>query len=191
MFSRACAVAVTTVAIAAALVWVQVAAGGRAERRSHAVVSGLRHGIAWHRSMTWRFQDQAGIARTPTRYVERRARSIPFLRWVDRLWSGRRIAARRHYLAVARSTGGSVPAIICSVFGAARCPEAKAIARRESGFSTNPQPPNPTHFGIFQLDASAIAAYARGRYSTALDQVRAAFRMYLARGWEPWTCCEG
>jgi hypothetical protein len=151
-------------------------------------VPALRHAIAWHRAQTWRWQDLAGVPRAPTAHVERRSRSVPFLRWVARLWSGRRVAAHRRFAALASQ---SVPAIICRVFGAARCAEAQAIARRESGFSTNPQPPNPTHFGIFQLDAPAVAAYARGRYRTALDQVRAAFRMFLARGWEPWTCCEG
>lgn len=85
-------------------------------------------------------------------------------------------------------SGGSVPAIICRVFGS-ECVYAKYIAWRESRYQVGAS--NGTHWGLFQLDASAISAYARGRYSTALDQVLAAKRMRNARGWEPWTCCEG
>lgn len=185
---------IIVVVLAVALA-ISASAAGQTSRSSStnatAQVVSLRHAVVWHRSRTWYWEDRAGVARTATRHVERRTTSAPFLRWVARLWGRRRVAARRHYATLARTSSSSgVRATICAVFGAARCSTALAIARTESGFSTNPQPPNPTHFGIFQLDASAIAAYAQGRYRTALDQVRAAFRMYLARGWEPWTCCE-
>lgn len=183
------------VVLALALAFSPAAAGyasSSSSTRATAQVVSLRHAVVWHRSRTWYWQDRAGVARTVSRHVERRTTSAPFLRWVARLWGQRRVAARRHYATLARTSSSSiVAATICRVFGAARCATAKAIAWTESKWSTHPYPPNPTHFGIFQLDASAIAAYARGRYSTVLDQVRAAFRMYLARGWEPWTCCEG
>lgn len=156
------------------------------------VVAQLRHAIRWHRARTWYWQDRAGVARTESRFAERRTTSEPFLRWVARLWGQRRVAAHRRYETSARrlaSSGASVPATICRVFGAARCSTAKAIAWRESRYELHPCC-NSTHFGLFQLDASALRAYSRGRYSTVLDQVMAAWRMYLARGWEPWTCCE-
>jgi hypothetical protein len=176
--------------VAAVLVLVLAGAASLAPAATTHVPS-LRHAIIWHRARTWRWQDRAGVPRTRSAHVERRSSSPAFLRWVARLWSRRRVVAHRRYVSVERSRSGSIPAIICRVFGSSRCPEAKSIAWTESKWSTHPYPPNPTHFGIFQLDASAIASYARGRYSTAYEQVEAAFRMYLARGWEPWTCCEG
>jgi hypothetical protein len=87
----------------------------------------------------------------------------------------------------ARTTGGSVTAIICRVFGP-NCAYAKTIAYRESRYSTTAS--NGTHWGLFQLDSSAISSYASIGYSTAYQQVVAAHNMFLARGWEPWTCCE-
>jgi hypothetical protein len=69
--------------------------------RTTTVVS-LRHAIRWHRGMTWRWQDRAGVSRTPTRRTERRTTSVDYLRWIDRLWSRRRITARRRYLATER-----------------------------------------------------------------------------------------
>jgi hypothetical protein len=56
---------------------------------------GLRRGVAWQRDRTWRFQDLAGIPRTRTEYAERRTRSVPFLRWMERTWARRGIAAKR------------------------------------------------------------------------------------------------
>jgi hypothetical protein len=60
-----------------------------------------RHLIAWHRSRTWNYQDQLGVGRTPTAYMERRTRSVPALRWVNRLWVHRQAHAR-HALAAHR-----------------------------------------------------------------------------------------
>ncbi len=61
-------------------------------------VHALRQGISWHRSMTWHYQTEAGLARTPTAHAERHTRSVPFLRWIDQTWSHRRVAAK-HRLA--------------------------------------------------------------------------------------------
>ena len=85
-------------------------------------------------------------------------------------------------------SGNNVPVIICTVFGAYSCPVAKAIAWRESRYEI--EATNGTHWGLFQLDRSALNAYARNGYSTVYEQVVAAHNMFLARGWEPWTCCE-
>jgi hypothetical protein len=57
-------------------------------------VKNLRQGIRWHRAMTWHYQDEAGLRRTPTAHVERKTTSVPFLHWVEQRWSSRRIAAR-------------------------------------------------------------------------------------------------
>lgn len=45
--------------------------------------------------MTWHFQDLAGVARTPSKRVERRVTSIPFLQWDETHWSHKRVAAKR------------------------------------------------------------------------------------------------
>lgn len=58
-------------------------------------VSNLRQGIAWHRTKTWRYQDAAGVSRTRTEYAERHTRSVAFLGWMNRLWSQRRVAAKK------------------------------------------------------------------------------------------------
>jgi len=57
-------------------------------------VAGLRQQIAQHRSRTWHFQDLAGVAHTPTRYAERRSRSVPYLHWINHLWNHRQRVAR-------------------------------------------------------------------------------------------------
>jgi hypothetical protein len=64
-------------------------------------VTSLRRGIRWHRATTWNYQDRAGVRRTPTRYVERHTRSVPFLRWINHLWWKRQSLAWRKL-----STGG-------------------------------------------------------------------------------------
>lgn len=61
----------------------------------------LKSGIEWHRSMTWHYQDRAGVRRTRTEYAERHTQSVPYLRWIDDRWTERMIRAK-HLLA----TGG-------------------------------------------------------------------------------------
>jgi hypothetical protein len=144
-----------------------------------------RRGIQWQRSQTWRWQDRAGVTRTPTRHAERRATSVPFLRWIDRLWLERKIRAR--HLASQR-WGGSVQTIICRVFGS-QCQEALYIAYRESRYSIHAV--NGQYLGLFQMGSGERSAYATAGYATAYEQTVAAHNLYRARGWEPWTCCEG
>ncbi len=55
----------------------------------------LRQEISWHRSKTWHWQDIAGRTRTPTVYAEKHTSSAAYLAWIERLWSHRRITARR------------------------------------------------------------------------------------------------
>lgn len=50
---------------------------------------------------------------------------------------------------------------------------------------------NGQYLGIFQLGSGERAAYATIGYSTAYQQIVAAHNLYRARGFEPWTCCEG
>lgn len=57
-------------------------------------VASLRAGINWHRSMTWRYQDRAGVPRTRSVHAERHTRSLPYLTWINHLWLSRQIRAR-------------------------------------------------------------------------------------------------
>lgn len=67
------------------------------ERRTH-----LRRDVKWHRDLTWRWQDAALVARTPSSYGERRAVSSAYLEWMVRLWNERRIEAKHQAARVAR-----------------------------------------------------------------------------------------
>lgn len=147
-----------------------------------AAVRALRSGISWQRSMTWRWQDRAGVGRARTVHAERRTTSLEFLRWIDRLWLHRRIAARRQALS---RTAGSVPQIICRVFGR-YCSQALTVARCESGLS--PYAVNGQYFGLFQMGSSERSIYGDGR--TAYAEAGAAFRYFVASGrdWSPWAC---
>ncbi len=80
---------------------------------------------------------------------------------------------------------GSVPSIICSVFGAA-CQEAIAVARCESGFSIHAV--NGQYLGIFQMGSSERARFATIGYATAYEQVVAAHNYFVVSGWGPWAC---
>lgn len=143
-------------------------------------VAGLRHAIRWHRGKTWRLQDQAGVSRTPTRHVERHTTSVPFLHWVNNLWLRRQKAASR----LLRSHSGSVPNLICRVFGA-NCSMALRVARRESGFCTCAV--NGQYLGIFQMGYHERQRFATIGYSTAWQQIVAAHNYFMVSGWSPWS----
>lgn len=68
-------------------------------------VGNLRQDIAGHRSLTWRYEDRAGVPRTRTVYAERHTRSVPFLRWIDHRWMHRASQAKRLHPRTTR-TGG-------------------------------------------------------------------------------------
>lgn len=145
-------------------------------------MTSLRHAIAYHRSQTWRYQDHAGIQRTPTEHAERHSTSVSFLWWIDHLWQRRQ--ARARHLASSR-TSGSVPSLICRVFGSA-CGEALRVARCESNFSIHAV--NGQFLGIFQMGSHERAAYATIGYSTAYAQIVAAHNYFVVAGWGPWSC---
>ncbi len=71
-------------------------------------ISSLRISIQHHRTMTWTYQDRAGVARTITKHRERATTSVPFLAWIKHLWVRRQARARlasRRYLA---GVGGGI-----------------------------------------------------------------------------------
>lgn len=60
-----------------------------------AAVHYLRQKIGWNRSMTWHYQDIAGVVRTYSERAEKHTTSVPFLRWERHLWVHRRVIARK------------------------------------------------------------------------------------------------
>ena len=88
-------------------------------------------------------------------------------------------------------TGGTVPQIICRVFHESSevCSTALYIAWRESRYEITAWN-SSDHGGLFQLGAPERAEYATLGYRTAYEQTVAAHNLWLARGWQPWTCCE-
>ena len=78
-------------ALATALA-VCVAVAERAEARTQARTVAA---IADFRAETWRWQRLMGVRRTPTRFLERRARSARQLAWMQRVWRRRAERARR------------------------------------------------------------------------------------------------
>lgn len=147
-------------------------------------VTSLRHRIGWNRTMTWRYQDRAGVARTRTVHAELRTQSVPFLTWIRNLWEHRRIRAAR-LGSHGSSSSASVPSIICSVFGP-QCSEAKAVAWCESRYSTTAI--NGQYYGLFQMGSAERATYATIGYTTAYQQTVAAHNYFMAAGWGPWAC---
>ena len=104
-----------------------------------------------------------------------------------RLWNHRRLHAKRYAAQVNR---GTVPQIICRVFTPSEtCATALTIAWRESNYQVTAWN-SSDHGGLFQLGTSERATYATIGYATAYEQTVAAHNLYLARGWQPWTCCE-
>ena len=86
------------------------------------------------------------------------------------------------------STSAAIVAIILHVFGPIHGQHAVSVARCESRLQTTAR--NGDHLGLFQLGAWERRHYAHGRYRTALDQTRAAYRYFVATGrdWGAWSC---
>lgn len=150
----------------------------------------MRQGIAWSRRRTWHWQDAAHTHRSPTIRGARRTHSVGYLRWVEQRWNRRRVAAyklaHRSRVASVAATGGTVPTLICRVFGSAACSKAIDVARCESGFSIHAV--NGQYLGIFQMGSSERATYATIGYATAYEQIVAAHNYYVVSGWGPWAC---
>lgn len=66
--------------------------------------------------------------------------------------------------------------------------QAHRVASCESGHSIYAV--NGQYLGMFQMGSSERRTYSLGRYTTAMDQARAAYRYFIASGrdWSPWQC---
>lgn len=76
-------------------------------------------------------------------------------------------------------------ATICQVFGS-DCDRALRVSRCESNLQTTAQ--NGQYLGLFQMGTSERRLFGHG--PSALEQVKAAYRYYVASGrdWSPWSC---
>ena len=139
------------------------------------------HATNHARGKTWACQDALGRPRTHSVYSERRTASLAYARWVERLWERR----ARVYCRWVRQLSDPVRAIIATWGRHAGI--GLAIARCESGLNPRAVSSGSRYWGLFQF-----GAYARNRYGFAWDaltQARAAYRMYVTEGRQPWPIC--
>lgn len=147
-----------------------------------------RNAVAWQRSSTYHWQDVSGVRRTPTKYAERHTKSVAYIHWMVQLWKGRHLHAKQHMMGIlAKSDPASAQRIIKYVFKG-NGSFALTISYRESRYTVGAA--NGQYLGLFQMGTGERATYATIGYSTAYEQTVAAHNLFLARGWEPWTCCE-
>lgn len=137
--------------------------------------------VAMKREATWKWQKQAKVDRTPTRYLERRANTCVRLRYLMRLWAER---AHRNYKLVQRLESRPRFAIRW-VFGR-YSEQALNVAWCESRLSVWAQ--NGQYLGLFQMGSYERQVFGHG--TTAIAQARAAHRYFVRSGrdWSPWSC---
>jgi hypothetical protein len=130
-----------------------------------------------------------GAYRVHERVAARRALSRT--EWTHRrwyrlasLWTARELRETRERIRLQRLQTMGPREAICYVFGG-YCQQALAVARCESNLYVYARSPGG-HLGIFQFGSYARSTYGFGW--TALEQARAAYRMFRAEGWAPWEC---
>lgn len=155
----------------------------RCDRRRPTILSS----VVDRRAATWRWQDLAETPRTKTAHRARHSRSCGYLRWVARLWAGRADHAYRFWRRLERDA----PFAICHVFRGRYCREALSVTWCESKHDVTAGVGKHQYLGLFQMGSSERARYGHGW--TAIEQVRAAYRYFVASGrdWSPWQCRPG
>jgi hypothetical protein len=95
------------------------------------------------------------------------------------------VAKQKRLRRLASLRAASPAVAICKVFGS-RCNEALRVSRCESGLRTSAR--NGEYLGLFQMGSKARRLFGHG--PTAIEQVRAAHRYFVASGlsWRPWSC---
>lgn len=141
--------------------------------RSHQKTT-LRTYIATIRSQTWRYQDRAGAARWPTRYLERRG-SERYLNYLARMWRHRMKAAHSAY-----QRASALPA---------HYRDWLCIHRYEGAWTDAGAP----YWGGVQFGYSEWQRYGApytgavtANLATPLQQMWAAERYYHDAGFRPW-----
>lgn len=161
------------------------------KKTQRAKVASLRKGIEQRRQEAWSWQRTALLHPTRSSYSERRTTSLPYLRWIEGLWSRRAKAARLH----------------------AQNPPHKAqwlCIHRYEGSWSDPEAP---FWGGLQMDRVFMAGYGaafvrkyggqlrytyeKGKWAlrayggeadkwTPLEQMWAAEKAHRKRGFGPW-----
>jgi hypothetical protein len=157
------------------------AAGSTPARRSDCIPR-LRRAIVERRAAAWRHQDALERPHTATARRARASTSCAYLRWVRGLWALRADALWERWSLLQRD----VVAAIRFVFGPRDAGDAIAVSWCEGRHNTRAA--NGQFLGTFQMGEDERRRYGHG--STALDQVRAAHRYFVATGrtWGPWQC---
>lgn len=163
---------------------------------AHPRCESAREAAGYYRLWTWRWQDEAQVARDVRGYRPGvRARSCNRARALMRSWRTRAVFWRH----TTARLNGSIRVAIRAYFGA-EAGGATVVANCETGgLLDNPaaalvvRSPGSQYVGIFQMsDRWEIQRYGRWRgevrYATVVDQVAAAARMWRARTWQAWAC---
>jgi hypothetical protein len=97
----------------------------------------------------------------------------------------RRTLERKRQRRLASLRSASPAVAICNVFGS-HCGEALRVSRCESGLRIDAR--NGQYLGLFQMGSKERRLFGHG--STAIEQVKAAHRYYVASGrsWRAWSC---
>ena len=97
----------------------------------------------------------------------------------------RRTLERKRQRRFASLRSASPAVAICKVFGS-HCGEALRVSRCESGLRIDAR--NGEYLGLFQMGSKERRLFGHG--PTAIEQVKAAHRYYVASGrsWRAWSC---
>lgn len=142
----------------------------------------------WHGQTTIRFFEhhQRLVHAARTHLAAERA----LRRAHHQLREGRAALARvQNRIWVLTNPAGFVEHVIMVVFGAYG-QQALGVARCETGGTFSLGSANGQYLGLFQMGSWERWTYADGRYTTAWDQARAAYRYFVAGGrdWHQWQC---
>jgi hypothetical protein len=144
-----------------------------------------RHAIApvlcaihYWRNHTWRYQHKLGVSVTPYGWTAERSRSAAYRTWVRSVWHKRYLTWRKRWI--------NRPVVPRSVFNDFMC-----IHHYEGAW--NDETGNGYHGGL-QMDYSFETTYGPEFYAQwgdaghwpPIDQIIAAYRAYLSRGFSPW-----
>lgn len=125
----------------------------------------LRHHVRKNRRVAWRWQDKAGLDRSPALHRERHA-SIPYLRRLVHLWWKRAHRAMHHYKTV-RAT----PHYSTSTSSVDGC--LSELISRESGWDVHAENPRSHAYGLPQaLPGKKMASAGADWHDNPATQIR-------------------
>lgn len=157
----------------------------KAGHHRHRIAAPILSKIHRARDMTWHWQALMGRALTPYRHSAERHTDPAFRRWVLHEWKHRRRAAHRAY-----QRYGLVPAAFRSDMACISEHEEYGMdgPNTVAGYFGLVYPPS----GYIDPGPSIAAAYGDSWLQVPLEQqLRLAYSLYRAYGWDPWTTAPG